>query len=408
MQNKRFSNWLDSLLRWGYGALPFYLGALGLGWAVLVGIWQYRGRLWRSPIVCWLALVAAGMVFQSRFAYAPHAAWVSLHHFIPYFLLFSVLLPGLRTVESCLGIAETLLLMSIPVNLAGIVEYGLKFEAAEAVLAGSPLLSWLYQVEHYHRSVSLFGNANVYAAYLTILLGLGLGLMQHWQTRPQPTPSGAFGRRWLWVAIALIPIGIFCAGSRNGWAVAIAEIGLMMAMSWRSWRVQMAGILSIAALLISAAIGGIGTYDLTFESLISSVVNDSRMNTWSVAWRLIQSRPWQGWGMGSFQHLYPIMNSRMDYLTMAHAHNVGLMLWVEMGGVLAIALMLPIGYTAYRGGRAYLLQETSPSARFVLRSYLLALWGVLLFSLFDVPFYDPRINALNWLVFAGVYRLSRL
>ncbi|NEZ63600.1 hypothetical protein D0962_12540 [Leptolyngbyaceae cyanobacterium CCMR0082] len=386
------------LLWLSYLGLPFYVGLVGLGVTLLLAVWNYKMQLLRPGIVRWLGLVALWMVGQTLLAHDPVKAGFGLVHYLPYFGLFAVLLVLEFSVADWRGLAWGLLLASVPVNVAGLVEYILKAPGVEAILADQTLVNWMYQGEHYHRAASIFSNPNVYANYLVVLLGLGLGLVGQW---PQ---------RWrqisLVIALGLVGIGIVCSGSRNGWLVALSQLMLMLWLGRLRGRLHWLGRIGVLALVGSGILGGIGTYELTLADINQSLQHDSRLNTWWVAWQLVQAKPWLGWGLGSFAQLYPTLNPLKDYLQMSHAHNIGLMLLVEGGLVLTLALALPVGYVCYRGVRSLLLPLFQGRARATLLGYGLALWGLLGFSLFDLPFYDARINALHWMVLAGVYGLT--
>ena len=402
--HRKYSVW--QLLWLSYLSLPFYLGLVGLGLAIVLAVWEHRGLLLRPAIVRWLGLVAIWMVGQSLLAYDPVAARFSLVNHLPYFALFAVLLRLVESTERWRLLAWGVLLTSIPVNVVGWVEYGLTAPAVEAALADQSLVNWMYQGEHYHRVGSIFWNPNVYAAYLVVLLGLGLGLMVQWQQRWQQT--------WTIIALSLVGGGIVFSGSRNGWLVALSQLALWLCWGKLRRGFRWMGGIGVLVLVASAMLGGIGTYELTLADVSHSLQHDSRLNTWGVAWQLVIEKPWLGWGLGSFSRLYPTLNPLKDYLQMSHAHNIWLMLLAEGGIVLTLALAVPVGYVCYRGVRSLLslpLRETrsgdESGTRATLLGYGLALWGLLCFALLDLPFYDIRLNALHWMVLAGVYGLAR-
>jgi len=405
--HRKYSSW--QLLWLGYVSLPLYVGVLVLLLATLTGVWEYKTQLLRPGIVRWLGLVVVLMVGLSAIAHDLAAARAAMVHYLPYFVMFAVILQIGAAVERWQKLAWGLLMASVPVNVFGCVEYVLKAPAVEAVLADQAWMHWAYYKEHYHRAESIFANPNVYADYLVIVLGLELGLLSLGQPR--------WRQRWLVVALCLTGLGIVCSGSRNGWLVAMSQLVLWLCVSKLRGKVRWLVGAGILSLLGSAIFGGIGTYELTLADVSYSLQHDSRINTWWVAGQLIMARPLLGWGMGSFRFLYPTLNSLDDYLQMSHAHNVGLMLLAEGGVVLLLALALPVGYLCYRGVRSLFCSslfkfgagarsEAAFRTRGLLLGYGLALWGLLFFSLFDIPFYDPRINALHWLMMAGVYRLA--
>jgi O-antigen ligase len=126
----------------------------------------------------------------------------------------------------------------------------------------------------------------------------------------------------------------------------------------------------------------------------------------------MEERPWLGWGLGNFKFLYPPRLIDPEYQDIFHPHNIWLLLGTEAGIPVMILMSLLVGFIGYRAVQYCLTpaQKTDHpslqvSGRAIALGYLLAFWGCLGFALFDVTFYDVRVNALNWTILAALYAI---
>lgn len=393
-----------------YAALIGFLG-LTVWW---VGTdWKGIGRgLLRQG---W-GILAVGMVLSAIAADYPGEAALQLVNFLPFMVLFGGVATQLGQFASPVRVLESwifvLLLGSIPINLRAIAEYYLKAPTVATQWANVPYLSWLYSETDYgHRADAVFGHPNVLAGYLVILFGLGLGLSWKFlaQRKPPPEPDKPQVPIWLrpsvWCygATLLMPVGIFCSGSRNGVVVAIAQ---MLVFGWllrKNRIVLMAGLAGVVAVLAGVIHWGIGGRSLG-EAFSTSTL---RFDVWQLALNLIQQDPWLGLGLGGFR-LHYVPYSIPEYALVEHAHNLWLMLATELGIPLMLGFTLVVGMVCYRGLKSLIQKPFSPADTAVLTGYILGFMGATLFALFDLTFYDFRVNLLGWLVLAVIQAIPTL
>lgn len=357
----------------------------------------------------WL-LLGGGMAITAVTAQNSAEAGLQLANFLPFFLFFGVLKVWIerlqRPVETLESWALALVVGSIPISLRAALEYYLKAPTVAARYIDSGRFEWLYsQVDYGHRANSVFGHPNVLAAYLVVILGLGLGLSLR-QLR-----GGKLGTLWPWrfwpllltSAIALALVGIFCSGSRNGVLAAIAQLLIFGWLMRRNRWVALTGLAGISAVLTAVVAWGIGG-----RSVGEAVTSTSlRMDVWRLSLDLIRHHPWLGLGLGGFKLSY-VPYTIPQYDSVEHAHNLWLMLAAEVGIPLMLLFSALVGRFCYVGTRT-LLQHSLPTAdAAVLTSYGLAFLGCIVFALFDVTFYDARVNVLGWLTLAAIAAMPAL
>lgn len=411
----------------------------------MVGIFVVLIRLIRtygSPCLDGLTKTCAGaiallLVFSAADAYNPGEAFLQLANFLPYLLMFAYL-PGLFTRLATLeNLAIALVLTSIPLNLIATGEFILRAPFLPEPWQAIPWIDAIRKAPHRGRAMVMFDHPNVMASYLVVVLGLALGLLlmqlgygalhrqglaarntvEDSSAPPSTTVTPGFSSSpLLFWATGLILVGLYCTGSRNGLAIAFSQLAVFVfLMQLNRWIVLaiafLVGIGGVAVLSIGLGERQIGIFNLA---------DDPRVGVWAIATDLIKERPWLGWGLGNFKFLYPSRLIDPEYQDIFHPHNIWMLLGTEAGIPVMILMSLLVGFICYRAVRHCLTLSQKPlypslgdspepsereSERAIALGYLLAFWGCLGFALFDVTFYDVRVNALNWTVLAALYTI---
>jgi hypothetical protein len=366
------------------------------------------------------ALLGLGLLMVLGCFGAEHKseAFLQLANYLPLFGLFICLqfvLTGPRQLEQ---IAADLVRMAIPLNLIGILEFGLK--SARKLPLKLPA-GWDWQLLGWpgphdpHRVVSLFLHPNFFAAYLILILGLGLGLVLKIANSPlghrpgwvgaDPLPQRWVGwQKWLIFGGTFLNLGgIFCSGSRNAMIVALLQLLLFGLCLKGNRRIRLGIMVGLAVLAVAVGIYGLGGRQISFQSFSA----DPRLGVWRISWGLILERPWWGWGMGNFKFLYPARIIDSNYPFIAHPHNFWLLTAVESGIPAMLVFSALVGYLCYRGISALIWAGLPDSERAMLLGYVFAFGGCIAFALFDVTLFDIRINVLNWFMLAGIGVFSR-
>ena len=289
-------------------------------------------------------------------------------------LLFAYLPGLLRRLETLENLAIALVLTTLPINLIAIVEFILK---APFLPGEWQSISWIEAIRsapHRGRAMVMFDHPNVMASYLVLVLGLALGLLimqldygavhrrtilDHAQATTDASsassPSTSFPETdgftsgfassslLVW-AIALILVGVFCTGSRNGLAIAFSQLLVFVFTARLSRRILggmafLVGVFAVAVIRIGLGERQIGIFNLS---------DDPRAGIWTIAIELIQERPWFGWGLGNFKLLYPPRLIDPEYQDIFHPHNIWLLLGTEAGIIVMILMSLLVGFICYR------------------------------------------------------------
>ncbi|MBW4467334.1 MAG: O-antigen ligase family protein [Pegethrix bostrychoides GSE-TBD4-15B] len=389
------------LFRFSFVSFPYLIFAVFPGLAAVIGLlWAKFRRSALDATTRNLVLLITGLLWLScLFAANRGEAFLQLFNFYPYLLLFTVLPYLLNGTAPLARVATDVVIAAIPINLMAAVEYLLRAPQIPAWLKRTELSRWFRARPHKERAMVMFGHPNALAAYLVLVLGLGLGMILY--SRINAVAAGQPKRKFSWQT-ALIYfgscsclLGVFASGSRNGLLVAFSQL-LIFSLFTSASRIML-GLGAVG--LLSAAVGlGVGGRNLNQIDWAS----DPRLGVWHFALDLLAQRPWLGWGLGNFKLQYP-PGLIPEYEYIAHPHNFWLLLAVEAGIPVLLLFCWLVGRICVRALQQ--LKTAPPAERALLLAYLLAFWGCLAFALFDVTFYDVRINLTHWVLLSGLYSL---
>ncbi|MBD3882864.1 O-antigen ligase family protein [Phormidium tenue FACHB-886] len=405
------------IFRFSIIALPYlsYVSVAGLILDTLYLVKTYKRSSLDPLIRNGLLLICGLMLISSALAFERGEAFLQLTNYFPFFLMFAVLPYFLKGIEQLERLALDVVLASIPLNLLAFVEYVLRSPWITRPFRRNPFIRWVRSRPHEGRAMLMFGHPNAMAAYLVVVFGLGLGLIlcYYWgRSQPgqaQPGRSARFSHpAWLYAGTFLNLLGIFSAGSRNGLLVAISQLILFSLLSRASRAIWMAGLVSVGGILVGVAGLGIGGR----AQLLGNWANESRLLIWGIALDLIRERPLFGWGLGNYKFQYPlrIAGLNVEETYVGHPHSLWLMLGCEAGLLVTIVFTGWVGLICFRAARRLQPQDKHSlpeRQRAILLGFLVAFWGCIAFSLFDVPLFDARLNVMGWLMLTGLYVLGR-
>jgi O-antigen ligase len=133
----------------------------------------------------------------------------------------------------------------------------------------------------------------------------------------------------------------------------------------------------------------------------------SRLTLYRDTWRMAMAKPWFGWGLESYAHVFRIFNSqrtgdpvfRIPFY--AEAHNDWLQSLAETGfigtGLLALLVLLPLTAVPWR-------RVESVVPRYLLLGNAL----ILLYAWVEFPFANPAVMLTFWAIFWCALRYARL
>jgi O-antigen ligase len=346
-------------------------------------------------------LVFSGWLVLTTFtAYDPSLAWTGLFNFLPFLLFSAIARFILSDFAKKIEIAWLVTLGSLSVGMLGIFQILINRPDWQLPRLFSSYIINLGMSSD-RRITAWFGHFNELAIYLLLVFPLAIFFLKYGNRNQKIIAT---------TSILLDAICLYFSGSRNAWA--IAAIGLMaIAAYYRYWRILLG--LGLAAVITGWAVFGenlgIGgewlqiLFPTAFVQRLQSTVNPSlndfastsdRLNAWNFALDLISQRPILGWGLRSFTMLAAVF--AYDLKSLPHEHNFYLLLAVGAGIPALLALIGLVGATAWQNFTAVVC----PQQRDLQFLTWLAIASFLLFSLADVPIYEPRVNLLFWLLMA--------
>lgn len=193
-------------------------------------------------------------------------------------------------------------------------------------------------------------------------------------------------RRDVWIygaAAAIIYAAGLASASRAGAFLMTLQLTAALWLQFRSrrqwlWICAAVGVLSVAA----------GTNQLVIRLSTASWLGE-RLDLWKSTFEMISTRPWAGYGLGTFASVYPEFARFDSGYIIEHAHNEWLE-WIAEGGIGFGLAWLALARVSLRGlGQCWT-------------------WGVLsvmVHALVDFPFF--RLGTASW-VFVFVGAAARL
>lgn len=248
--------------------------------------------------------------------------------------------------------------------------------AVEATLQRFALngkVPWLISAARPEAAMGPFLNYDHYAAFIEVILPIAL--WSAWDDR-KPTAT--------WLGAAAVLYGsVIASTSRAGSALVTLEVLVILLIVFRhkatNARSKAAFAVTTAGLLITATlIVGSGILMHRFAE------NDPlafRRRTLEAAVRIIQARPWTGFGLGTWSTVYPAYSTYDELAFVNHAHND----WAEWAGDGGLPFAVLMALVALRA--AWLCRR--------------APWGIGIISVFvhclvDFPLQKPAL--MLWLV----------
>lgn len=278
----------------GRSIMLMYILALLFFGSLVSSNWRATRAWWRSPIL-WLVF---GLLI---------ATWVASWWGVNFYRSFWGIISrntGLLYLTSLAALAVTLLLMIRQANdwlkIMSVMSWVGALSAAVAILQKIGI-TLFYQVDTSERMGGLVGNPIFLGMFLIPTLFLAL---YFWSTT-------ASRIRWLYLFSGLIQIvGLLLTSSRGpffGLLIGLAIFALGWLWLKRPSRRNLL-VIAIASPLALLATGAL-LYWLPFgQRLLQIGLNDpsiqSRLFTWSIAWRAFLAHPWLGYGRENVGHAF--------------------------------------------------------------------------------------------------------
>ena len=366
-------------VRWHYGPLPTTLLETGILVTIAsfaIESWTQRGLPeWRSPFTLpALLFIVAGAI--SVMVAPSHSAALGLYRAyilepIAFFVALSVVVRSWAHARLILlGLAISAIALALP-NLYVVLQ-AIRHHALN--LAGAP-------------PVTIYQTPNAVALFLIPLIAVASAIVIY---------SPHVRDRWAAVAFLVIALPATLLTFSRGGYVALLVIGLLLALSHpsRVWLVASLALIALAFSRIPAVATRIG-HELNPADPNNSL--DQRVRLWKATFRLLQDHPIFGTGLSGFARSIDPYRSVSGYTdNLIYPHNILLNFWTETGllGLAAFAwIFVGAAQVAWRGWRAGI-----PSWRPLQLGVLLALMGIIVHGLVDVPYFKNDLSLEFWVL----------
>lgn len=276
------------------------------------------------------------------------------------------------------------------------------------------------------RFFSTFIYHNHWGAFILLNTAVCVGLLFHYHRRGghrdiwhSPVLLGAVATLVLVLSVPLsasrsctILVGLLLAGAMVHFLLRVIRERRERHLSAL---LPVAGI-ALAAILSVAAISYLGrdaiaerTHETSeqFAPTARDHLLSSRFILYRDTWRMASEKPWFGWGLESYAHVFRVFNTQRTaesqwwIVFYAEAHNDWLQSLAEVGfigtGLLALLVLLPVGAVSWRRVAS------------VLPRYLLAGCSLLLlYAWLEFPFANPAVMLTFCAVFYCAVRYAEL
>ncbi len=379
------------------GSLPFLPNEALLLLAFFIGFSFLFQRIRRGdfylytlpaePAVSFFLLV---LVLLTLFSITPAGSLRDLGFHLAAFTAFLVCYNQLETGEQLYRFLLFALLAALLVSLYGIYQFaaGVEVDSAWVDEEAHPLLRT--------RVYSVFGNPNVLAEYLLLLIPFGLVLT--WTAKD-------LLKKFLFLGITgLMGLTLLLTFSRGGWVGLAVALFVFLLLKDRKvllalFLLALAGTAFMPEVFLQRAL----TIGSPFDTS-----NIYRLLVWRESLLIIGDYWRTGVGLGhqAFMEIYPYYMLTRDK-TPFHAHNTYLQLLVELGLAGLLLFFWFMVSTAKRGLKT-LFHVRDPFLGGVIIASLAALAGLLTQGLVENVLYLVKIIMLFWLTIALLFLSCRL
>jgi O-antigen ligase len=342
-------------------------------------------------------------------------AWLGLANWLPFFWFFLAIRPYLATTAARQRVAFWLCAATVPVVVVGLLQSVFGWNQELNALGG--LIRW--SMREARTGTSLFDNPNQTAAWLAMATPL---VAQRLLSEQQ-----GLRQRWIVLLLAIGTTGsLLLSASRN----AISTLVLTWPLSGdKRLRLGVLALVLVYGGLVWARLA-IGSSPepaapvallnaLVPEALVNklqemgsgtdeALVYGRRQTIYAHALAWLQQFPWFGVGEQGFAALYNTeliaqFGGDPPRGLIMHSHSLPLEFALSHGLPALVLLAVVIGLGMARSGRLWLAHQLPASDR----SWWLAGVVLIWLHIWDVPFFDSRLNMAGWLVFAAVSQMAR-
>jgi O-antigen ligase len=332
--------------------------------------------------------------------------WVSLFNWIPFkqYLISS---------KSRKIILLLLLSGSVPLIISGILQFFFDIYGPFKILNG--LIIW-FQREGEPGLTGLFNNRNYASLWFTILWPICLAILSQ-------RKNGS--KLFIYIFSISVISSIYLTFSRNGLINLFLSSLIFLKGSLSIWLFLL--LILFITLLIAAKTN---IFHLSFKELAINILppkllsrfsmienlevftSNARFSIWLSALDFIKERPFLGWGAASFPLLYQLKHDTCCYTSYlqwyGHTHNIQLEMALNYGlpfSFLVNTILIFIFYKSFK--KIFICKIKDKSLEEINFNKFDKAWWTSSFTfffsqLFDIHFYDLRLNIIFWIFISGL------
>ncbi len=339
--------------------------------------------------------------------------WISLFNWLPLFFCIWAFKPYLYSSKLRKIILLLLLSGSVPLIISGFLQVFFEIHGPFKIFNG--LIIW-FQREGEPGLTGLFNNRNYSSLWFTILWPICLAILSQ-------RKNGL--KFFIYIFSISIIYSIYLTFSRNGLINLFLSSLIFLKGSFSIWlflflilliTLLIAAISNIFPLSIKEfAINIFPSKLLARFSILENLevlTSNARFSIWITALEFIKERPFLGWGAASFPILYQIKHDTCCYTSYlqwyGHSHNIQLEMALNYGLPFSFIINTTLIFILFKSFKKIFIfnRKDNSLEEINLNKFDKAWWTAsftFFFSqLFDMHFYDPRLNIIFWIFISGL------
>ncbi|MEB3223903.1 MAG: O-antigen ligase family protein [Candidatus Sericytochromatia bacterium] len=239
---------------------------------------------------------------------------------------------------------------------------------------------------------SVMYHPNLFAGFLVLAMGAGLGLFHQMASRPR--------KGLIALGLAVVALALVLTASRAGWIGAGVMLALFGVRVDRRWLLVLVGgaacAVAVFPQMVVARLAALAWDNPAFDKF--------RVMGWVSARDMVAARPLTGWGPGTWEVAYPPYRLPEETVHLPHAHNYFLHVAAEFGIPVIAVLTGIVAWVLWRG-----LRETRQTQYHLpVAATACAMAGYLVTNMFDYTLSEGRNAMAFFLMLGGVEAARRM
>jgi len=322
---------------------------------------------------------------------------IGLFNWIPFFICFFFIQPYLKNTKYRSLSAYLLLIGTFPLLITGIGQYYFGWENQLSTFNGN--IVWFLKPKNEIKGLSgLFSNPNYAASWLIIMWPLSIATIVK-------NLKNKFNLIFSLFYSLIIVFSTLLTNSKDTLISLFIPIIFLINQSFLYYLI-LALIITLIFFLSEKYFVKVNFNSLFFYIFDNHLDSDMkkiieifpRIDIWRAGFIAIFNKPLLGWGAASFPLVYGLYknNDINDYIL--HSHNLFLETSINYGMIFSISIFIIISKVLINSWRLIFIK----SKNIIDQCWWISSFLFVFNHMFDVTYYDVRINLLFWITLAGL------